>query len=196
MSLPPRAFYTLFEAAVRWECDVADIAEWAMAGHLRILVLIPPSSFGGRLFSDLVEVAPSDVYPMLRRYDRWSRQMRITRVRYPGDTDWAIIEGAEAGLTIGQIDLQLASETVAAFEELHVVSRRSGAGPTTKYDWDGFYAAMTRRIHEEGVPHNQAELIGAMQDWFVANSSHGDAPDESTIRKKVSRIWRELRATA
>lgn len=196
MSLPPRAFYTLFEAAVRWECDVADIAEWALAEHLRILVLIPPCSFAGRMFSDLVEVAPSDVYPMLRRYDRRSRELRITRVRYPGESEWAMIKDAEEGLRIGQIDLQLSGETVTAFEERHIATRRGGAGPTTKYDWDGFYAAMTRRIHEEGIPHNQAELIGVMQDWFVANSRHGDAPDESTIRKKVSRIWRELRGAA
>lgn len=133
---------------------------------------------------------------MLRRYDRCSSKRRITRVRYPGESEWAIAIGLDEGMTIGQLDLQLSSEMTKAFEEAYVNPRRCGGGPVTKYDWDGFYAAMTRRIHEEGIPRNQAELIGVMQDWFVANSSHGDAPDESTIRKKVSRIWQELRGSA
>jgi hypothetical protein len=31
-----------------------------------------------------------------------------------------------------------------------------------------------------------------MQDWFIANSPGGEAPDESTIRKRITAVWREL----
>ena len=38
--------------------------------------------------------------------------------------------------------------------------------------------------------------VGEMLDWFVANSADGDAPDESTVRKRVSPILRMLHAEA
>lgn len=34
MPLPPRPFYSPFEIATRWECDVADIIDWGVAGAL------------------------------------------------------------------------------------------------------------------------------------------------------------------
>ena len=41
MALPPRVYYTLFEAAARWRCNIADLAGWADAGRFRILTGIP-----------------------------------------------------------------------------------------------------------------------------------------------------------
>lgn len=38
--------------------------------------------------------------------------------------------------------------------------------------------------------------MGEMLDWFIANSTDGDAPDESTVRKRVSPILRMLHAEA
>ena len=196
MTLPPRAFYTLFEAAVRWECDVADIVEWAVAGHLNILVLIPPCAFGGRIFSDLVEVAPSDVFPMLRRYDRWRDKLRISRVRRPGDAEWAIAINSDEGLAVGQVDLLISAEAVSAFEGKYIVSSRGSGGPSRKYDWDGCMAAMLIHARDYGLPANQSELIGVMQEWFIAHSPKGEAPDESTIRKRLNPIWQRIRDAA
>ena len=36
-------------------------------------------------------------------------------------------------------------------------------------------------------------LISLVQDWFVQNSKSGEVPDESTIRKRLSSLWRKLR---
>jgi hypothetical protein len=36
MSLPPRVYFTLIEAAARWNCTVADIAGWASVGRLSL----------------------------------------------------------------------------------------------------------------------------------------------------------------
>lgn len=49
-------------------------------------------------------------------------------------------------------------------------------------------------VYRSGLPEKQADLVGEMQDWFIAASTDGDAPDESTIRKRVSPIWRLLHA--
>lgn len=51
-------------------------------------------------------------------------------------------------------------------------------------------------VYRSGLPEKQADLVGEMQDWFIAASTDGDAPDESTIRKRVSPIWRLLHAEA
>jgi hypothetical protein len=61
-----------------------------------------------------------------------------------------------------------------------------------KYDWDSFYAALTRRIHEHGVPETQAELVREMLTWFERRVNDA-APDESTVRRKVAVVWREMK---
>jgi hypothetical protein len=54
-----------------------------------------------------------------------------------------------------------------------------------RHDWDAFYAALTRRIHDHGVPATQAELVRDMLAWFEARDVE-HAPDESTIRLKIT----------
>lgn len=196
MSLPPRALYSLIEVAARWGCTIADIVEWAFAGHLEILVAIPPTRFGGVLHSDLVAVAPSDVLRMCRRFGAAHDEILILRVRGPGAKNWSVAHSPEEGLLIDLHDLMITADTLGKFEDRHGVFRRTSAGPATKYDWEAFYTAMMVRIHEQGVPANQTELVGDMQDWFVSNSTDGDAPDESTIRKRISPIWRQPRGAA
>jgi hypothetical protein len=68
--------------------------------------------------------------------------------------------------------------------------RAPGPGRPLRYDWDTFYAALARRVHDYGIPASQAELVRDMLDWFDKRDE--SAPDESTIRKKASVIWREL----
>ena len=69
--------------------------------------------------------------------------------------------------------------------------RRGGPGVPPRHDWDAFYAALTRRIHDHGVPATQAELVRDMLAWFEARDVE-HAPDESTIRRKITPVWREL----
>ena len=194
MSLPKRALYTLSEAAARWGCQIADIAEWAIAGHLDIMVAIPPTRFGGEILSDLVTIAPGDIMAMFRRCGTGPREGIIRRARALGGGEWRHIPPPEPGLPITRDDLLLLADVLARFEEEHGVFRRIGAGTAGGYDWEGFYGAMILRIFQRGLPEKQADLVGEMQDWFIATSINGNAPDESTIRKRVSPIWRLLRA--
>jgi hypothetical protein len=60
-----------------------------------------------------------------------------------------------------------------------------------RYEWDAFYAAIARRVHEHGIPKTQAELIREMLDWFEQRGNE-QAPDESTVRRKIAVVWREL----
>lgn len=49
-------------------------------------------------------------------------------------------------------------------------------------------------IFRNSLSEKQADLVAEMQNWFIAANVDGDAPDESTIRKRLSPIWRGLRA--
>ena len=55
------------------------------------------------------------------------------------------------------------------------------------------YAWLTWYLFEKGVPSSQSALIALVQDWFVQNSRTGEVPDESTIRKRLTPLWRKLR---
>jgi len=193
MSLPPRVFYTLTEAAARWGCSPADIAGWAAVGQLEIVTGIPPTQFGEHIIAGIVAVAAADILPMYRRCGSGPETCEIRRVREAGSTEWSYAAPPGQGLVVAKADLMIMADEVARFEdECGIFKRHSGgAGPASAYDWDGFYMAMILRIHEHGVPETQAELVGEMQDWFLSRDD-SKLPDESTIRKRVSPIWRAL----
>jgi hypothetical protein len=50
---------------------------------------------------------------------------------------------------------------------------------------------LARRIHEHGIPATQAELVREMLSWFEGRSDK-EPPDESTVRRKITAVWREL----
>lgn len=196
MALPNRVIYTLTEAAARWNCHIADIAEWAMSDQLEITIAIPPTCFGAEILSDLVVIAPSDILAMFRRCGTGPRKGVIRRVRLPGGREWKYIPPSEAGLRVTRDDLLIQAGTLARFEEKHGVFRRVNSNPSKGHDWEGFYGALILRIFQNGLPEKQGDLVGEMLDWFIANSTDGDAPDESTVRKRVSPILRMLHAEA
>ena len=58
-----------------------------------------------------------------------------------------------------------------------------------KYDWDAFWREVSRSILFGGVPESQAAFVRRMVDWF---DSRGEHPDPSTIKKKLSPLWRDI----
>lgn len=195
MPLPPIAFYSIYEIAARWGCHPADVAGWAAAGHLQVLAGIPPVRCGEDVVAGLVEVPIAELMPMFRRFGPSDEMCRLKRVLPPGSKTWAHITDPAAGLPIRSTDLLMAAGSVQAFEEERDLLRRppSHIGATPRYDWDGMYAWLTCLLFEAGVPETQSALISQVQDWFIRNSSSGDVPEESTIRKRLSALWRGLR---
>ena len=61
----------------------------------------------------------------------------------------------------------------------------------TKYDWDAFFAEIVIRADLDGLPDVQADLERDMADWCLEH--WGEQPSESTIRTKVSGIYRHPR---
>lgn len=71
-----------------------------------------------------------------------------------------------------------------------VRSGQSRPGAPQRYDWDGFWVEVCRRIYEDGVPETQGELVRLMLDWF--GESGRCVPDTSTLKKKISPLWGQI----
>ena len=81
MPLPPVAFYSIYEISARWGCPAADVAGWAVEGHLQVLAGIPPVSCGEEIVAGLAEVPIAELMPMFRRYGPSDEQCRLKRVK-------------------------------------------------------------------------------------------------------------------
>jgi len=195
MPLPPVAFYSIYEISARWGCPAADVAGWAVEGHLQVLAGISPVSCGDEIDAGLVEVPIAELMPMFRRYGPSDDQCRLKRVKLPGSKVWLKVTEPADGLPIRSTDLLLAAGPLQGFEEERELLRRpaNNIGANARYDWEGMYAWLFWHAHQNGVPATQSALIALVQEWFVQNSRKGEVPDESTIRKRLAPLWRKLR---
>lgn len=195
MSLPPRVYFTLHEAAARWDCTLADIAGWASVGRFDIVTAIAPIANGLQVVAGFIAVSVTDILPMFRRCGTGPTTSRLWRVRPIGQTDWVMLPERPTWSEVTLADLLIMAEDVHRFEEDCDLLRRpaSHIGSTSRYDWDGMYISLIRRVHENGVPETQAEWVGEVQEWFVEKSDTGEVPDERTIRRRLTPIWKALR---
>jgi hypothetical protein len=197
MALPPRIYFTLQEAAVRWDCSLADIAGWASIGRFDIVTAIAPTILGSRKISGFVAVSVTDILQMFRRCGTGPTKSQLWQIRPLDHTDWFMLPESAAGIEVTLADLLIMADDVRWFETDFDLLRRpaSNIGSTARYDWDGMYITLMVRIHEEGLPATQAEWLGEVQEWFVANSESGEVPDERTIRRRLTPIWKALRGS-
>ena len=194
MALPPRVYFTLQEGAIRWDCTLADIAGWASVGRFDIVTAIPPVTRGRQVVAGYVVVSVTDILQMFRRCGTGPTRSILRRFR-PRDQDEWIMIADPVGIEVTLADLLIMSEDARRFETDCDLLRRPAAhiGSTARYDWDGMYIALMVRIHEQGVPATQAEWLGEVQEWFIANGDGSEVPDERTIRRRLTPIWKALR---
>ena len=194
MKFPKREFYTVHEVAARWGYTIADIAGWSVADHFDIVTGIPPATCGEKVVAGEVIISAFDILPMFRRSGTGPQTAKVRRVRLKTENEWHLITDPAAGVEVSVADLLISGQQVHRFEEKNELFRRvSGStGATSPYDWEGMLQALALRIHEEGLPASQAELVAAMQEWFIANSDGNEVPDERSIRRRITPIWRNL----
>ncbi len=197
MGLPQRVYYTLQEAAARWDCSLADIAGWASVGRFDIVTAIAPIVTGTQILAGLVVVPVPDILLMFRRHGTGPSSSRLVRVRPLDQDEWFMIPATAEPIDVAIDDLLILADQARRFEDECDLLRRpaSNIGSTTRYDWDAMYIALIQRVHDRGVPETQAEWVGEVQDWFVSASETGEVPDERTIRRRLSPIWKALRAS-
>ncbi|MDP2085849.1 MAG: hypothetical protein Q8K20_11675 [Gemmobacter sp.] len=197
MKLPKREFYTVHEVAARWGYTIADVAGWSAAGHFDILTGIPPAMGGEKVVAGEVIISAFDILPMFRRCGTGPQTTWLRRVRTKGEADWQLITDPIAGVEVSVADLLIPGQHAHRFEEKNELFWRvsGGTGSVSPYDWEGMLQALARRIHERGIPASQGELVAEMQEWFVEHSDGNDVPDERSIRRRITPIWRELTKT-
>ncbi len=152
---------------------------------------------GDELATGLLCVSGSEVRPLFRPFGVAAKKVFVKQARPPKVSAWLTITEPPRGVRFTAPDILITASEIDRFECAHEINRSRSAGPgaPNKYDWDGFYIALMKRIHEQWLPTTLSALIVEMQEWFIANSQHGSAPDESTIRQRIKVVWRELNAS-
>jgi hypothetical protein len=208
MPLPPRLFHPLTDVANDWSVVPLDIVDWAIGGLLELsLAAAPTKTDSGKTLFGLVEIAGADVRQLFLPGAVAETAVAIRRMREHGQTEWQWISEPAAGLIAALRDIFIVQSEVESFAQRFGVdrdarygntkqpsqppprTRPAGPGAPPRYDWDRFFVEITRRIFVHGLPRTQSELVREMADWF---HTRGRPPDESTIRRKVALVWREL----
>jgi hypothetical protein len=209
MTCSPHLFHSIREVADHWSVSPIEIVDWAAEGLLALSVSVPSTKAVSSLgLCGLVEVAGADVRPLFLPEGTKSNAVAIKCLREHGATEWQWIGDASNNgvIIITASDVLVRHAEVDRFEKRFLLDRDTGspsirrvdrpvrarpAGPGAppRYDWDRFFAEIARRIYVRGLPRTQSELVREMADWF---QSRQEAPDESTIRRKVALVWREL----
>ena len=166
----------------------------AIANDLDLVVGFALVKFGKEAGCGLMSVAGSEVRPLFRPFGDAAKKVYVKQARRLGAEDWKIITEPAEGVNLAAADIMITASKMERFEDAHGVGRgwSSGPGAPSRYDWDGFYIALMKRVHVGGFPARQKDLIIEMQEWFIANSPVGEAPDESTIRRRIQTVWQAL----
>jgi len=214
MPLPRKQIFTLAEISRRWGVTVHDLGCYAIEDALVLSTVVNGvdaevgqhvqgadgesfrASHGRRRLAGVHHLFGFDVWPVFK-----GANAVILRFR-PEDADTYIeIEEPAEGIEIGLADLVVTRAERDRFEAEHGLNGaaaatpaalragpRAGPGAPVRHDWDGFWIAVCKHIHDNGWPETQAALVRNLMDWLSTNSDA--APDESTVKKKVSRLWR------
>jgi hypothetical protein len=198
VAFPTQYLFTVLEVSVRWGCTQAQIVDWAIAGELDLLYGFSPVRFGETSIGGLMSIDGNEVRPLFRQHAESARKVYLTQARPDTATAWQRITEPPHGVRVMASDIVISADEIERFEATHEISRKlhSGPGTPSKYDWDGFYVELIRRVHLDGIPERQKDLIAEMQDWFIGHSSEGEAPDESTIRRRIQAVWKGLKGEA
>jgi hypothetical protein len=195
MAFPAQYFYSILEVAGRWGCSQTDVINWAISGELDLVAGFSPILFGDEPAAGLLVVSASDIRPLFRPFGKTEKKVFLKQARPIGSDALKLITDPARGVRLTAADIMITSKEIDRFEEAHNIGRTRSAGPgtPTKYDWEAFHFALFKRIFQRGFPLQQRELVLEMQEWFIANSADGEAPDESTIRRRIKAICQELK---
>ncbi|MDT8858509.1 hypothetical protein RNZ50_26495 [Paracoccaceae bacterium Fryx2] len=194
MAFPAQYFYSILDVAGRWGCTQTAVVNWAISGELDLVAGFSPILFGDEPAAGLLVVSASDVRPLFRPFGKAAKKIFVKQARRIGTEELKLITKPARGLRLTAADIMITAREIDRFEDAHGIGRTRNAGPGApgRYDWEGFHMALFKRIYTGGFPLQQRDLVIEMQEWFIANSDAGEAPDESTIRRRIKAIWQEL----
>ncbi len=159
-----------------------------------------------QIASGIVEIDGADVVALFRRDGGSRKPVLVRRFRRSKKADWEWIARPTDGVAVAAADVIMLRAEFERCERAWGLFDASGADPAKKptgtkrppgpgappkHDWDAFAGAIARRVHDHGMPISQGELVRDMMEWF-AGREKSPPPDERTVRRKISAVWKEL----
>lgn len=204
MPLSTKTFYSIIEAAARWGRSIPEIIDWSAGGHIPIMTFIGYAESDAGPIAGNVQISAEDMRAHFRIDGPAQRELRIYRVGViceGGDGKWDFVKGEDgrAGIPISLHDIYICGKDFVRFQEKHALGAiikekvvyRTPA--SDRHNWEAMYRRLCKRIFDNGLPEHLQELAREMEEWFMTQSSDGEAPDLSTIRKRLQPIWNDLR---
>lgn len=213
MAILHKPFYALDEICGQWGISERDLTAFVLSGELTLSATVA----GLRVIYGMIEQVDRQDWVRipegrraiigtidLRRDDAWmvlrEGSHEVTELKAPDGEYLQIDDDLSNGRhTVHRDDLVVCRAEIDRFAAVQLTganpapataseSARRGAPP--RFDWDGFWVEVCRRVHEEGVPETQGQLVRLMLDWF-SETGRG-VPDPSTVKKKLKPLWRLL----
>ncbi len=205
MPLPPKLFHPVSEIAARWSVQPIDIVGWAIDGRIALSTALPlVETKWKRPVHGLVEISGEDVFDLFSKGSSKKATVRVQQFRRQASARWERIINPPDGVPLKTSGVVIARLEVERFEREHRLfgahaedssaarapilrGEENRGGAPARYDWNAFAGAVARRVHDQGMPASQGQLIRDMLDWF--GSTFGVVPDERTIRRRVQALW-------
>ena len=205
--------YGISEVCTRWAVTELDVANFAIGRELTLSVVAArlPVEEGEvdevddghfvdlperhHWFSGTLELWPQDAWQIVMEGSAGVSSFqaepgRYRRVSSSTDTAEFVVPRERLVVRHGELErFEAAQAASVAVAELRLTPILVGAarGAPTRYDWDEFWCEVAVMLQVDGMPETQAALVRRMSRWFAAR---GQCPDHSTIKKKVSLLWR------
>lgn len=199
-----RAFFYLTDLPTRWGRSLPEIAGWALAGRLNLMVPIAPVQCGIERESGIVRVRAEDVARLFHPDHPIHLSCTVIRILPTCALDPVYVTDPAGGIEVRLRDLMLDAEEVCDFEQVNdllgIAARsgrkktggNSGQGRPAAYEWETMLVDVVIDISENGLPDKQDDFLKLILDWFTENSADGMVPEVSTVRKRYAQIWWRL----
>ena len=194
MAFSAQAFYSILDVSVHWGFRLTQVVNNAIADELDLVTVVSDVMRGEKCVAGLISVLGFAVRPLFRPFGNGAKKTYLTEACLTPNEPWRMITKPARGVRLTAADIIITAKEIDRFDEDHGIGRTLTVGPGAllKYDWDGFYIAVLKRIYSNDFPARQCGLVVEMQEWFIVNSAEGDAPDESTIGRRIQTVWKEL----
>ena len=199
-----KAFFYLTELPDRWGRGLSEIAGWALAGRLNLMVPIAPVKCGSESTCGIVRVRAEDVARLFHPDNRAHLSCAVVRILPNGALDPVYVTDPAGGIEVRLRDLMLDAEEVSDFEQVNDLlcigrrpARKKAGGKVRRgrradYEWETMLVDVMIDLSENGLPDKQDDFLKLILDWFTENSADGKVPDVSTVRKRYAQIWWRL----
>lgn len=215
-----KPFYSLDEVCQRWGISPDDLAAFVLASELTLSIpaadlWVDVGEFveveGGRLVRSPhgtisvrgpVDLSASDAWRVLRngftKVQHFEAGERRFMEVHRGNDPLAVHEVLKAELVVREAEVKRfeAAQLSEGGMERTAADRPAGPpvtgsprGPVPKYEWDAFWCEVAAMMLFEGPPASLAALVRRMEAWFAGRPKQ---PDTSTIKKKLSPLWRRV----